>query len=73
MSGTTASTPASTSSGKAQKVTAIISALQSQGTQLSDDDLDAIQSKTDPLVPDDVIHIDSGSTHIHVSPKAAIA
>jgi hypothetical protein len=73
MSGTTSSASTGTSgTAKTQQVAAIISALQTQGTQMSDDDLNAIQAKTDALAtPEDVIHIDSGSTHIHVAPHAA--
>ena len=75
MSDTTSSASTSTpSTGKTQQVTAIVAALQTKGTQMSDDDLNAIQAKTDALAtPEDVIHIDSGSTHIHVRPSATTA
>jgi hypothetical protein len=54
------------------RLASIITALQTQGERLSDEDLTELQEKTDALLkPDDVIHVDSGSTHIHVSPKAA--
>jgi hypothetical protein len=53
------------------RLASIITALQTQGERLSDEDLAELQQKTDALLrPEDVIHIDSGSTHIHVSPKA---
>jgi hypothetical protein len=53
------------------RLESIVTALQTQGERLSDQDLAEIQLKTDALLrPEDVIHIDSGSTHIHVSPKA---
>ena len=52
------------------RLESIVTALQTQGERLSDQDLAEIQLKTDALLrPEDVIHIDSGSTHIHVSPK----
>jgi len=52
------------------RLASIVTALQTQGERLSDQDLAEIQLKTDALLrPEDVIHIDSGSTHIHVSPK----
>jgi hypothetical protein len=52
------------------RLESIVTALQTQGDRLSDQDLAEIQLKTDALLrPEDVIHVDSGSTHIHVSPK----
>jgi hypothetical protein len=54
---------------KTQKIASIVKALQTQGEQLTDEELQQIQLKTDPLLATaDGIDIDQGDTHIHPPP-----
>jgi len=62
-------------SSKRQRVASIVEALQAEGEQLTDDDLNEIQTKTDALLKakgDVHIHVGgSGGTHIDVEAAKA--
>jgi len=61
-------------SNKKQRVASIVEVLQAEGEQLTDADLDEIQTKTDALLKaKGDIHIHSGGTHIDIEAARAAA
>ena len=61
-------------SSKKQRVASIVEVLQTEGEQLSDEDLNEIQTKTDALLKaKGDIHIHAGSTHIDIEAARAAA
>jgi len=59
-------------SNKKQQVASIVEVLQAEGEQLTDTDLDEIQTKTDALLrAKGDVHIHVGGTHIDVEAARA--
>jgi DNA/RNA-binding domain of Phe-tRNA-synthetase-like protein len=59
-------------SSKKQRVASIVEVLQAEGEQLTHEDLDEIQTKTDALLKaKGDVHIHAGGTHIDVEAAKA--